>query len=247
MKLELSNVQVDDQENQYVLSIYVDQPSDYALLNKLIKVGDTIETKIRRKDKYLKNPIFYAIVDLLVEQIEYVTDPSETIHIVGKITNSDNDNIKEGTKQSLWITDGCELKLKKDSLDTQDLKIVDDILHPKPLNAQTKSIASSRDLQVKCFEVLHKYMAKKFSLVTYGNETFDALENGAIKVLFVTEEFIEQQNEEWKNILSSESHKYHGANIVVYDQGAKNWEELSNFGGIIGVLKYDFISQNASN
>lgn len=128
------------------------------------------------------------------------------------------------------------------------MSIIDYILHPKSAdNAQKKNIVSPRDFQEKCFDILHKYMMTKFSLVTYGNETFEALESGAIKVLFVTEEFIEKQNEAWKNILSSETHKYHGANIVVYDKGAKNWEELANFGGIIGVLKYDFTPQNESN
>lgn len=242
MKIEVSNTQ----ENTHCLNIYVDKPEDYAALYKLLKVGDTIETKIRRKDKSLKIPIFYAIVELLIEKIEYISDPSETIHIIGKITNSDNENVKEGSKQSVWITDGCELKLIKNELDDSIMKIIDEIKNPKP-KAKISKLSSPKDLQDKCFDILHQYMAKRFSLVTYGKETFEALENGAIKVLFITEEFIDNQNEEWKNILSSESHKYHGANIVVYDKGSKNWEELTNFGGMIGVLKYDYVPQNSSN
>lgn len=246
MKIDITTAQTENNDRVYCLNIYVEQSTDYALLYQLIKIGDTIETKIRRKDKSLKNPIFYAIVDLAIDQIEYVTDPAETIHIFGKITRSDNEKIKEGTKQTLWITDGCELKLVKSNLDASEMQIIEDIKNPK-LKEEIKKLASPKDLQEKCFNILHQYMAKKFTLVTYGNETLDALENGAIKVLFVTEEFIKNQNEEWKNILSNENHKYHGANIVVYDKGSKNWDELTNFGGMIGVLKYDYTAQNISN
>lgn len=86
MKLDLTKIQDAEQEYRYILNIYVDQSSDYAILNKLINAGDIIETKIRRKDKSLKNPIFYAVVDILVDKAEFVNDPSETIHIIGNIS-----------------------------------------------------------------------------------------------------------------------------------------------------------------
>lgn len=223
------------------VNIYIDEDSDYPILDKLIKNGDIIETKIRRKDKSLKNPVFYAIVELLVEQTEYTKEPSETIHVVGKVTNSDHDNIKEGTKQSFWITDGCELRLMKEKWEDDDMDLINELLHPSKNNEEHEKLTSPKELQDKCFDLLHKYMVKKCSYVTYGNEVFESLENGAIKVLFITEEFIDRQNEKWKNILSSEDHKYHGANIVVYDKESSNWEELTNFGGIIGVLKYYYV------
>lgn len=246
MKIETNKLN-DDQSSR--VNIYIDQSSDYPILNKLIKNGDIVETKIRRKDKSLKKPVFYAIVDISVEQIEYATEPDETIHIVGKVENSDHENIKEGSNQSFWITDGCELTLMKEKWNEKEMDIIDEIMHPSESAQQKKNLASPKDLQEKCFDILHKYIAKNCSMITYGNETFDALDNGAIKVLFVTEEFINRQNEKWQNVLSLEDHKYRGANIVVYDEGSKNWEELTNFGGIIGVLKYYYIpsSMNMSN
>lgn len=238
MKIEEFNEHFNENSS---VNIYIDESSDYPILDKLIKNGDIIETKIRRKDKSLKNPVFYAMVELLVEQAEYTKDPSDTIHIVGKVTNSDHDNIKEGTKQSFWITDGCELRLSKEKWEEYEKDIINEVLHPSNNDDEDKSLASPKELQEKCFDLLHKYMVKKCSYVTYGNEVFESLENGAIKVLFVTEEFIDRQNEKWKNVLSADDHKYHGANIVVYDKNSKNWEELTNFGGIIGVLKYNYV------
>ncbi|KAK8839499.1 hypothetical protein M9Y10_031855 [Tritrichomonas musculus] len=236
MKIEMCNI-----EDHTVANIYVDQSSDYVVLNKILNKGDMIETKIRRKDKSLKNPVFYAIVKILIDQIEYTTEPEDAIHIVGKVMSSDNENVKENSKQSLWITDGCELKLFKEKWEQKELNIIDEIIHPKPAEKK-KNLTSPRDLQEKCFDILHKYLVKNYNMVVYGNETYDALENGAVKVLFVTEDFIERQNEKWKSALSSDDHKYHGANIVVYDKGAINYDELTNFGGIIGVLKYNFAS-----
>ncbi|KAK8847951.1 hypothetical protein M9Y10_019002 [Tritrichomonas musculus] len=245
MKLDIIYDQ--DSKQPSGINTIIEQSSDYPILYKLLKVGDTIKTKIRRKDKSLKTPIFYAIVELIVENIEYIRDPTDTIHINGKISQSDNLNVKEGTKQSIWITDGCELQLIKSNWDENELSTIDEILHPKSSKVKVNELASPVDLQNKCFDILHKYMAKKFDYVTYGKETLEALENGAVNVLFVTEEFIERQDDQWKNPLSSADHKYHGANIVVYNQGSANWEELTNFGGIIGVLKYIFIPPSSNS
>ena len=241
MKIETPITHLD---HESFINICIDQPSDYKILNQLIQIGDKIETKIRRKDKSLKVPIFFAIVEISVEQIEYITEPNETIHICGTISTSYNENLKEGSKQSIWITDGCTIKLFKDNWKKEDIKILEEIYNPKKAVNDNKVVISDRNLQEKCFEILHKYIAKKFNLVVYGSET---LENGAIKVLFVTNDFIERQNDTWKKKLTTKGNKYHGGNIVVYDQGTNNWEELTNFGGIIGVLKYDYISPNTSN
>lgn len=240
MKVDLSKLKYDEQSG---VNILIEHSSDYQIIFKLVKVKDMIITKIRRKDKLLKVPVFYALVQLFVESIEYLTDPEETIHIVGHILQSDNSNIKEGSKQSLWITDGCELILIKNKWEKEDIELLTKSNEKKTIEIEKKKIISDRNLQEKCFEMLQKYIAKKFYLVSYGNETIDALENGAIKVLFVTDDYIENQSEKIKKILSSETHKYHGANIVVYDKGTNNWNELTNYGGIIGVLRYDYLTQ----
>lgn len=244
MKIETLTLQVGQESS---IDICVDKPSDYYLLTKLIQIGDKIETKVRRKDKSLKIPIFFAIVEILVENIEFIPEQNETIHISGIISTSYNQNLKEGTKQSIWITDGCNLKLFKKNWKKEDLKIIDEIFHPVNADKINKNMVSDPNLQKKCFEILHKYMAKKFNLVMYGNETLDALENGSIKVLLVTDDFIERQNDQWKNKLLTEEHKYHGGNIVIYNKGTSNWEELTNFGGIIGVLKYDIAPSQTTN
>lgn len=222
-----------------IINISVNEVEDYQIIKNLIKQNDVIEKRIRRKDKNIKNRFYYINIALIVDNVEYIKDPTETIHITGKISNSDYQNIKEGSKHSIWITDGCEFRLFKNEWNEEELRILDDLINYDESEMNYKNLASPRDLQNKCFDILHKYITKNFSYVTYGNETLNTLEMGAIKVLFVTIEFIERQSEEWKYILTSSSRKYHGANIVIYDKKSENWDELTNYGGVIGVLKYN--------
>lgn len=222
-----------------MVNISVNENEDYHIIKNLIKQNDIIEKRIRRKDKNIKNRFYYINISLIVDGVEYIKDPVETIHITGKISSSDYEYIKEGSKHSIWITDGCEFRLFKSEWNEEELRIIDDLINYDESEMNYKNLASPCDLQKKCFDILHKYITKNFSYVTYGNETLNTLENGAIKVLFVTIEFIERQNDEWKNILTSSTRKYHGANIVIYDKKSENWDELTNYGGIIGVLKYN--------
>lgn len=221
--------------------ICVDSPSDYSILNKIIKVGDIIRTNIRRREKASKIHLFHIDVDLLVEKIEYISEPEETIHIVASIIESEEMKIQAGTRLNFWIIDGCQMQLIKEKWESNELDLLRNQSKKTERKIDREKMISSRDLQEKCFDILHKYIVKNYSLIIFGQESFEALENGAIKVLMVTEDFIERQNDRWKNILSNENHKYHGSNIVVYDNGTSNYEELTSFGGMIGVLKYKYV------
>lgn len=238
MRIDLKRILMNEQSGA---DICVDNTSDYAILYKIIKIGDIIKTNVRRKDKSLKIHILHADASLLVEKIEYIIEPEETIHIVGTIIESDEIYIPPGTRLNFWVIDGCKLELIKNKWESDELDLLKNQSKKTEKHVERDKMISDRDLQEKCFDILHKYIVKNYSLIIYGNESFEALENGAVKVLLVTEEFIKRQNDRWKNILSNENHKYHGSNIVVYDKGTNNFEELTSFGGIIGVLKYKYV------
>lgn len=245
MKLEILYHQNNNQKLiPSIVRVSVNDETDYKILNRLIKKDDIIEKRIRKKDKVVKNRFYYINISLIIDEVEYIEEPTETIHLTGKITKSDFENIKEGCKQSIWITDGCEFCIIKEEWNQDEIKILEEIINYDETKPNYKTHASPRELQHKCFDVLHKYIAKKFSYVIYGKETLSALENGSIKVLFVTEEFIDKQADNYKYALTTENHQFHGANIVIYDKGTDNWQELTNYGGIIGVLKYEIYQQN---
>ncbi|OHT14279.1 hypothetical protein TRFO_15459 [Tritrichomonas foetus] len=245
MKFDLSKIAT-QQQTKTPVHIHVDQEQDYKVLNDLIKTGDIIETKIRRKDTHdhKSKKFIYPVVKLVVNTTEYFADPA-SINISGVIIDSDNDAIKENTKHSLWITDGCDMNLFK-NWSNDDVKSLHKS-NEKPVARTNEQILYDRELQNKCFLVFQKFNTKMYDLVLYGErEALEATEMGAVKVLLVTDDVINRQSEQWIKNLTSTDRKYHGANIVIYDQSAKNYKDLTNYGGIIAVLKYyvDLSKQN---
>lgn len=235
--MKIDSTQFSNAEQPYI-TVLVNQPNDYLILHKLIKVGDYIEAKIRRKEKSIKTKIFYPIAKMIVRDIEYTTDPEDTLKLSCQIISCDNENVKEGSFQNLWITDGMDFKLFKENWTDQDQQLIHQALHPEEAVEQKKNIISERGLQQKCFERLHKVMATNPSRLLFGQkDILNSTNNGLVDVLFLTEDFLDRQNDEWKKNLTSADQSYHGARLVIYDKGTQNYDELTNFGGAVAYLK----------
>lgn len=132
MKIEIYYCQNNKNKQEMIpsmVNIKVNDESDYKTIEKLIKKEDIIEKRIKRKDKLIKNRHYYINVALIVDNVEYIKEGTETIHITGKISSSDCEIIKEGTKQSIWITEGCEFRLIKREWDQKELKIIDELIN----------------------------------------------------------------------------------------------------------------------
>lgn len=94
---------------------------------------------------------------------------------------------------------------------------------------------SEKSIQDKGYEILKEYIDKKYQLVVYGHKVLEKLENDELQVLFVTYSIVEQQGAKMKAKMIS--HKYNKTNIIIYDEKSPYWNELKEYGEIIGVFR----------
>lgn len=205
--------------------IIIKNEKDYELLGSAIMKGDVI------KLKDMENLVYINIIE----------NYNSSIKIYGYETKSypgyysDFGKFDENRMRSFLLNGKGEFILYRQIIDYDPYFIYDQIeLYEE--EKEKKKLVSDVDIQNKCFEILNKYMLIKPYLIIYGTEALNLLENGKLKVFLIEYNVLKRQEQEYKDIIKKENHKYNETNIVIYDGNSKYVEELLKYGGIIGVL-----------
>lgn len=228
------------------VGITVTRDEDYPILNELIEVGDQVETTIRRKEsteKSKKGPkIVVAQATIKVKELRLVS--SDSLELIGDIKQLEREilGFKKGAKATVWILEGIEFLLTKSIWKQEHVDLVKDYLNPPTTNS---SPSYNQQLQIQAISNFHDQMCKQPDLISFGKQqTLQALNQGAIKTLLISEDCINTLDKQKQTTLKSPKGTFRGSKIVIYPKKSPSWPELSGYGGIIGLLKYNLYEQN---
>lgn len=141
--------------------------------------------------------------------------------------------IKDGD-QELIIDENSEFEISIPWLFCREIKKIDKIGDPR--FDKYKMSISNEKIQNKSFDILKEYMNKKPYDIIYGNDVIKLMNDGLIKVAFVSWKFLKRQDDEIFDKLTNINNKFNKTNLVVMWKENKNYEQLIEYGGIIGVL-----------
>ncbi|KAH0790664.1 hypothetical protein GPJ56_005405 [Histomonas meleagridis] len=220
--------------------VSVTKEDDYEYLLPLLKEGDHITSRIRWKLFDPKKPklkkFTFVQVTLEITKISYNSDPGmKSISIEGKVKTSEFPNqVKIGSKQTIYITDGVCFDLQKDKWTKDQIQNLENAIKRE---LPEKQIINTDTQQKENAEVeYHKIMNKDVEMICFGLiNALDAVDMGTLSKLLITEETLMKQSSDKKKNLNG---KYRGANIVVYNKGDKFWGELTGLGGAVGLYRY---------
>lgn len=198
---------------KYIYGIQIQYPEDLKSFSKVISQSDLIQ---------LHTYSYYN--NLIVDKVEYVEEPEKSIIVTGKYFPDD---------------DFHSLSIKLNDIfyyQTLFLGKIDSFQQKYSLYKIYKESVSDLDLQQKCFTILHRLMNKDMEKIVFGKDVISNIKDDLVHVVLVNWTFLKQQDQQWFSLLTDISHKIKRANIVVIDKGTELYEELKNYGGIVGVL-----------
>ncbi|KAK8844514.1 hypothetical protein M9Y10_024379 [Tritrichomonas musculus] len=99
-----------------------------------------------------------------------------------------------------------------------------------------KECVSDIMIRRESFRILREYMENKNDKIIYGFNVISNIENNDVKVVFVVWSFVKNLNEKLFKMLTNKENKYKDVNIVVFGKGDEYYEEIKNYGGIVGVI-----------
>lgn len=148
-------------------------------------------------------------------------------------------NLFEGLEEKdiieFSITGKCKFRLYRSLGISYDNYYIDGQFKGFKKMKEIEKYISEKSIQDKGYEILKEYIDKKYQLVVYGHKVLEKLENDELQVLFVTYSIVEQQGAKMKAKMIS--HKYNKTNIIIYDEKSPYWNELKEYGEIIGVFR----------
>lgn len=200
----------------YQYKITIEDEFDVEYIYKMIKAGDFILV-------YGK-PIFWAIIT----NTKLIDGPEKMIEIEGNIEGIKATTFTIGKNDTIDLDFEPEVDVRLEKLEKLKENLVKFEMYKKAI--------STEHIQNEGFRILQKYINTKPSQVVYGNNVISSMDNELVKVVFVSWNFIKNQDLKMIKLLTQESHKYNKTNIVVVWKGNENYQELKNYGGIVGVL-----------
>ena len=164
-------------------------------------------------------------VKIKVEEVIYIEDLEKKILIKGRNkVKFCSVYIKEKDTFDFFTSDNEKVKIieKMDSR-FEGYKIYKD------------SVSDIR-IRRESFRILREYLENKNDKVIYGFNVISNIENNKVKVVFVVWSFVKNLNEKLFKILINKENKYKDVNIVVFGKGDEYYNEIKNYGGIVGVI-----------
>ena len=206
--------------------IIIEKEEDYEELSYVIVKGDVI------KMEELINLIF-------VNYIEYDENDKNCIKIFGYETNyypEDFNNFENKEIKEFVINRKCDFYLYRYRyFNYEDCFLEDQVYFYKEKKEKEKYV-SDINIQNRCFEILNNYISNKYYLVVFGFKSLEYLKNDSLKVLMISYDILNKLDIKYKQIIKNENHKYKETNIVIYDEKSIYFDEVLNYGGIIGVI-----------
>lgn len=218
------------------IRVVVDDPKGYMTLGALIEVGDEMTTRIRRKElagKKMEKKVFYTTSTIRIQEVE--TDEN-AIRIAGQMIDANG----SGGRHNHWITDGCEFTLNKSKWTKLHMELIKKLKNPPKDLPIGKNSERNQERSIAEFR---QTMNTSPEMIVFGSgECLQAADAGAVKILLATRDWMKQQTEERRKLLSDESGKYRNANIVIYEKTSTYYKELTGYGGVSAILQYEFHS-----
>lgn len=194
--------------------IKIEDDYDIEVLSKIVGEGDFL--RIRGS--------FWMII----RNVDLIEGPPKILQVEGR---------KHGTiEEAVTIRANIEIELEYEEIDADKIRKLEKIYRENDKFEIYKQSLSSEHIQNEGFRILQQYIDRKPYKVVYGNEAVSSMEEELAQVVFVSWKFIKVQEERMFHILTQDSHKYKKTNIVVIWKGNEHYEELKNYGGIVGVL-----------
>ena len=197
--------------------VQIENEEEIEILQKIIRPDDMISIKSKK------------IYCLYVLNCQYIEEPNKEFQINGIYYYDIGCEVNFSIKEKLELI----IHVNNDSKSYDKLAVM--CFKKKEFEMYNESI-SNDEIQEKGFRILKDYMNYKSEKVRYGNNVLELMKKNKIKVVFVGWSFIKEQNQMWVEYLTNKDHKYKNTNIVVLRKGTKNYEELKEYGKIIGVL-----------
>ncbi|KAH0789303.1 hypothetical protein GPJ56_006754 [Histomonas meleagridis] len=228
-----------EEEKQGEINITITKDDDYDLLLPLLKEGDYISSKIRWKQYDPKKPkikkFIFVEITIKVTKITYNSDPGMKSFCVDGIVKSSEfpNQVKIGSKQTIFITDGLNFDLKKTKWTKEQIEHLQNTIKG---NLPENEICTNKQQKENAEEEYHKTSNKNIDMICYGlKQALEAADNGTLSKLLITEESLKKQTTERKKDLNG---KYRGANIIVFQKDDKFWAELTSIGGAVGIYRF---------
>lgn len=198
---------------RYIYGIQIQYQEDLKMFSKVITQSDRIQLHT-----------FSYNNDLIVDEVEYVEEPEKSLIVTGKYFPGDDSH-----SLSIKLNDIFYYQ----SLYQEKIQLFEKKYETYKLYKQS---VSDLDLQQRCFAILHRLMNKDMEKIVFGKDVISKIKDDLIHVVLVNWTFLKHQDQQWFSLLTDKSHKIKRANIVVIDKGTELYEELKNYGGIVGVL-----------
>lgn len=203
-----------DSCNCYRYSITIEDEYDVEVISQIIKAGDFISL-----DSYFWTFVINA---------NFINGPLKTIQIDGSKYGDIVETISIGANTKI------EIHIEQEEVDR--VEKMNKMIKNLEIYEMYKKSISSDHIQNEGFRILQQYINKKPYKVIYGNDVISSMNKELVKVVFVCWNFIKTQDIKIVNLLTQNNHKNNKTNIIVVWKGNENYNELKNYGGIVGVL-----------
>lgn len=195
---------------QYYITL--EDEYDVEVISKIIKAGDLIQ---------LDKSYWTSVMNI-------------NYNAQQKIIEIEGEQLR--TIKTFTIGANMKVGIEIDQEDNARLDKMNRMIKDIPKYEMYKKSVSTEHIQNEGFRILHEYMNRKPHKLVFGNDVISSMNNELVKVVFVCWKFFKTHDIKMVKILTQENHKHNNANIIVVWKGNENYEELKNYGGIVGVL-----------
>jgi len=216
------------------VQIIIKSEDDYPVIGALIEPQDEIETQILCKQMTRKSSKGKAYRMNAIVQVKKIDIQSDAILVSGF-------HNLHGRRQEtkVWLIDGIKFQLTKKSWKPEQIAAFKR-LHAQENFNSNQAVQEEFAKQGRAMTEIQQLLVSNNELLIFGEcPIFCSLENGAIKTLMITETVLMKQETERQKQLRN-SGKVNGGDVFVVKKGSPYYNEISKFGGIVGILKYPF-------